>query len=195
MESLPPERPALLVIDMVKDNFVAEKQLPITKHALQIIAPINDLIAEFRRRAWPVVFSTDAFREDDFIFQGKMHPHSLVGTEGAEVIDELDRREEDYWLPKPRFSAFFDTGLASWLRDKEVTVCAVAGISTHFCVLSTALDAVCHGFKAVMLSDCTAAFRRAIHEQTLGLYERNPLHPLLRVETSKELILYLGRGR
>jgi nicotinamidase-related amidase len=37
------------------------------------------------------------------------NPHSLCGTEGAEVIDELNMQAEDLWLPKPRFSAFFNT--------------------------------------------------------------------------------------
>ena len=54
------------------------------------------------------------------------------------------------------------------------------------------MDALCHGFKAVLLSDCTAASRIQLHEQTLGLYQRNPLTPLLSVATSKELERSLG---
>ena len=105
------EKPALLIIDMVKDNFSEGRQLPITPLAKQIIEPINRLINEFRKHSWPVVFSTDAFHPEDFIFKGRMKPHSLAGTPGAEVIEELNRRPEDYWLPKPRFSAFFKTDL------------------------------------------------------------------------------------
>jgi isochorismate hydrolase len=48
-------------------------------------------------------------------------------------------KEEDYWLPKPRFSAFFNTDLETWLHDRKVTLCVVAGIATPFCVLTTAL--------------------------------------------------------
>ncbi len=177
------ETPALLVIDMVKDYFDESHPLPITPLARRIIAPINLLAGRFRRRGWPVVFSTDAFKADDFIFQGRMSPHALAGTPGAEVIDALGRREEDLWLPKPRFSAFFATGLETWLRGRGVTLCAVAGISTHFCVLTTALDAVCHDFKAVILEDATAAFSQEAHEGTLALYRKNPLYPLLRVAT------------
>ena len=58
-----------------------------------------------------------------------MHPHSLSGTEGAEVVDELNMQAEDLWLPKPRFSAFFNTGLEEWLREKGVGLCAVGGIT------------------------------------------------------------------
>jgi nicotinamidase-related amidase len=170
-----------LIIDMVKDNFAAERHLPITPLAREIIAPINRLSGEFRRRNWPVVFSTDAFEEGDFIFTARMSPHSLKGTQGAEVIEELDRTGEDLWLPKPRFSAFFETGLQGWLRQRGVTLCAVAGIATNFCVLTTAMDALCQNFKAVILSDCTTAFTEEIHQQTLALYRKNPLYPLFRV--------------
>lgn len=186
------ERPALLIIDMVKDNFIEEKNLPITPFARMIIPPVNAVSSIFREHGWPVVFSTDSFNKDDFIFKGKMKPHSLSGTEGAEIIEELHRKEEDYWLPKPRFSAFFKTGLDKWLRQREVTLCAVAGIATNFCVLTTVIDAVCHDFKSVLLEDCTAASSEKIHEQTLNTYRFNPLYPLLRFISSSELLKELS---
>ena len=182
------DTPALIIIDMVKDNFDDSRKLPIPPIARKIVAPLNHLSRLFRRRGWPVVYSTDAFQPDDFIFQGRMHPHSLSGTRGAEVIDELDRHEGDLWLPKPRFSAFFRTDLDQWLRDRDVTLCAVGGISTHFCVLTTVMDAICHDFQAVLLEDCSAANSTEIHEQTLKCYLRNALYPLLRVATSAELL-------
>ena len=182
------EKPALLIIDMVKDNFDENRNLPITPLARQIIDPINTLIQTFRHNQWPIVFSTDAFQRQDFIFTERMKPHSLAGTTGAEVIDELDRKPEDLWFPKPRFSAFFNTGLEKYLWDKDVTLCAVAGISTHFCVLTTAMDAICHNFKAVLLDDCSAAYSENVHEQVLSLYRRNPLYPLFKVANSSELV-------
>ena len=66
------ELPALLIIDMVKDNFVEERNLPITPLARGIIDPINRLSSFFRDKGWPVVYSTDAFHEEDFIFTGRM---------------------------------------------------------------------------------------------------------------------------
>ena len=185
------EKPALLVIDMVKDNFEEDKRLPITAFAKKLIEPINALSATFRKQGWPVIFSTDAFHKDDFIFTGRMHPHSLAGTRGAEIVASLIREKEDYWLPKPRFSAFFGTGLEKWLEEREVSLCAVAGIATNFCVLTTVMDALCNNFKAVLLEDCCAAFSMAIHEQTLNLYRKNPLYPLFKVSTSKEMLAEL----
>jgi nicotinamidase-related amidase len=182
------ESPALLIIDMVKDNFKEERNLPITPLALKTIEPLNQFIRFFRSHAWPVIFSTDAFNKNDFIFTGRMPPHSLAGTEGAEVMDALDFQETDTWLPKPRFSAFFKTGLEEMLHDQKVTLCAVAGIATPFCVLTTAMDALCHDFKAVILENCSTAFSDELHRQTLDIYRRNPLYPLFRIMTSTELM-------
>ena len=181
------EFPALLIIDMVKDNFDEKRALPITPYARAAIGPLNNLIGVFRNQQWPIVFSTDAFHNDDFIFRGRMQPHSLAGTEGAEVFEELDMQADDLWLPKPRFSAFFNTDLAHRLRDMGVSLCAVGGLATHFCVLSTVLDAICHDFKAVLLEDCSAAFSEQVHQQTLDHYPRHPLYPLLRVAKSTDL--------
>jgi len=185
------DKPALLIIDMVKDNFVPEHRLPITSLAEKIIDPINRLSAVFRTNNWPVVFSTDAFHPDDFIFSGRMQAHSLAGTSGAEVVATLDRTNDDYWLPKPRFSAFFQTGLETWLQERDVTLCAVTGIATNFCVLTTVMDALCHDFKAVLIEDCTTAFSDALHHQTLDIYRRNPLYPLFRIMKSDEFIAEL----
>ena len=186
------DNPALLIIDMVKDYLDPRRNLKITPFARAIVDPIKRLAAAFRESGWPVIFSTDAYKEDDFIFMGKMKPESLTGTEGAEVIDELEKQESDLWLPKPRFSAFFHTGLEKYLRERKVTLCAVAGVATPFCVLTTAIDAICYDFKSVIMADCSAALSERIHNDTLDLYRQTVLYPLLKVNTSLELLSDLG---
>ena len=74
------------------------------------------------------------------------------------------------------------------LHDRGITLCAVAGIATPFCVLTTAMDALCHDFKTVILENCSTAYSDDQHQQTLDIYRRNPLYPLFRIMTSKELM-------
>jgi len=183
--------PAILVIDMVKDYFQSQRELAITPFARAIIGPIRELTRIFRNNGWPVIFATDAFKENDFIFTGRMKPESLEGTEGAEVIDELDRRPEDLWVPKPRFSAFFQTGLELYLRERNVALCAVTGIATPVCVLTTALDAICYDFRCVIVSDCTAAASMEAHNDILRVYRKTALFPLLKVCSASELLAEL----
>lgn len=49
------------------------------------------------------------------------------------------------------------TGLAGYLRDIGVTRCVLVGLAYDFCVGWSALDAVEHGFGAVVLRDLTRA--------------------------------------
>lgn len=91
-------------------------------------------------------------------------------------------------MPKPSMSAFFKTGLEEWLRDRHVTLCAVCGIATNFCVLTSAFDALANDFRAVLVEDCSAAASEKIHTATCEVYRKNPLQPLLRVMTSEEII-------
>ncbi len=184
--------PALLVIDMVKDYFDPRRKLRITPHAQAIVNPIKELARAFRGNGWPVVFATDAYKQDDFIFTGGIEPESIAGTEGAHVIDELERHPGDLWLPKPRFSAFFQTGLEKYLRERAVDLCAVAGLATPFCVLATALDAICYNFKVVIVSDCSAAVSEKVHHDTLSVYRKSAMYPILKVNSAAELLSQLG---
>ena len=170
---------ALLIIDMVQDYF--DHDYPITPMAEAIIGPVNDFTSVARQKGQPVVFATDSFLEGDFLFKGKMNPHSIRGTVGAEIVDLLNVEPTDMWLPKRRFSGFFKTDLDQTLRLWDVGQVAVCGIATHFCVLTTALDALALDFRAIIVEDCCAAHSKEAHDGCLDLYRHNPLDPLLRV--------------
>lgn len=180
--------PAIIIIDMVKDNFREEDHLPITREAQSIIPRINHLLQEGRRLGLPIVFACDSFLPDDFIFKGKLKPNSIRGTEGAEVTDLLEVQGRDVILPKRRFSAFFKTDLDQTLRTWHCDTVAVAGITTNVCVLMTAMDALCHDFSAILLEDCCAAHKREVHETTLDNYRKSALFPLFRIINSEEFL-------
>ncbi|RLB63533.1 MAG: cysteine hydrolase [Deltaproteobacteria bacterium] len=179
---------AIIVVDMLEDPLGDEHAYPIAPHGRAIIPTINQITVEARARRWPVIFACDSFLPDDFIFGGKMTPHSLRGTPGAQPVAELTREPADELLPKRRFSAFFKTDLDQTLRAKQVDTVVVCGIATHFCVITTALDALCHDFRVILVEDATAAYSPEIHERTLALYRRNPLYPLLRVMTAAQML-------
>lgn len=174
-------KPAVVVVDMLKDVFEGERRFPVTPFAKAIIPGINHLTEFARSRSIPVVFAMDSFLSGDFIFQGRMKEGSIRGTEGAEVTDELGQSDTDIYLPKRRFSAFFKTDLDQTLRLYGVDTVVVTGIATHWCVLSTALDALANDFRAYIIEDCCASFSREMHETTLNIYRKNPLYPLFKI--------------
>jgi len=181
-------RPAIIVVDMVKDSFSEEHHLPITKEAKPIIPRINHLLRRGRELGIPIVFACDSFLPDDFIFKGKMKPHSLRGTDGSKVTDEIKVADGDIILPKRRFSAFFKTDLDQTLRTWDIDTVVVGGITTNVCVLMTAMDALSHDFSVILLEDCCAAHKREVHTSTLENYRKFALHPLFRIMTSHEFL-------
>jgi nicotinamidase/pyrazinamidase len=184
-------KPALIIVDMLKDSFDRHPETGLVQAARAFLPRLNEWLGWFHEQKLPVIFACDSFYPDDFIFRGRMEPHSLRGTRGAGVIDELHRSAADIVLEKRRFSAFFKTDLDQTLRTLGADTVITAGIATHVCVLSTALDALSNDFSAIILEDCCAAHREEYHGPVLDAFRKTPLFPLLRVcdsETCRQLL-------
>ena len=62
-------KPAIIVVDMLKDSFNDAHSAPVA-HTAREIAPRVNILTEFARsRSLPVIFSMDSFLRGDFIFQ------------------------------------------------------------------------------------------------------------------------------
>lgn len=181
-------RPAIIVVDMLRDTFKKGSQLPITQEARQILSHLKKLLEESRKKGFPIIFACDSFLKNDFIFKGRMKIHSLRGTKGAEVADELKPEPTDIILPKRRFSAFFKTDLDQTLRTLGADTIVVTGITTEVCVLMTAMDGLCHDFYVIILEDCSASRSREFHQGCLNLYRDFAIFPLLRIMTLDEFL-------
>jgi nicotinamidase-related amidase len=186
---------AIIVVDMLKDNIREGNDSRAVIQAQSIIPNINRLTEMARRHGFPVIFANDSFLPGDFLFQSRMKEHALRGTKGAQVVDELYQAGDDICLPKRRFSAFFKTDLDQTLRLYGVGGVAIAGINSHWCVLSTAFDALSHDFCAYIISDCCASFHADIHEKTMNLYRKSILHPLFQIIALKEFAKTLPTGQ
>ena len=181
-------KPAIIVVDMVKDNLKEGSRHPITLEARAILPNLQRLLEASRKRGFPVIFACDSFLKEDFIFKGRMKIHSLRGTKGSEVVDDLKPEATDIVLPKRRFSAFFKTDLDQTLRMLGIDTIIVTGITVEVCVLMTAMDGLCHDFSVILLEDCTASKNEEMHRSCLNLYRDFALYPLLRVMTLEEFL-------
>jgi len=181
-------KPAIIVVDMLKDTFREGSRLPITLEGRKIIPDLQRLLKESREKGFPIIFACDSFLEGDFIFRGKMKVHSLRGTKGAEVLDDLNPKPTDIILPKRRFSAFFKTDLDQTLRTLGVDTIIVTGVTTEVCVLMTVMDGLSHDFSAILLEDCSASRKKEFHQGCLNLYRDFALYPLLRIMNLEEFL-------
>ncbi len=185
-------KPAVIIVDMLEGNY--DRQRTGEKEQEKIVPLVRDFLHRSRELSIPVIFACDSFLKDDFIFRGRMKPHALRGTEGTRPLRDLEPQETDIVLDKRRFSAFFKTDLDQTLRTLGVDTVAVGGINTHFCVLATAFDAVCHDFHTIMLEDLSAAHKREIHENFMDAYRNSAIYPIFRVMTSEEFLRAYKEG-
>ncbi len=188
-------KPAVIIVDMVKDNVDLDSPYALGEEGRKIIPNLQHLAAFAREKKFPVVFANDSYLETDFIFKGRMKPHAIQGTPGAEVIEELKPQDSDIVLPKRRFSAFFRTDLDFTLRGLGVDTIAVGGITTEICVNMTVFDGLTNGFRAIFLSDCCASYTPEQRDRVLSLYRNRPIKPLLRVMTLAEFISSCGEEK
>jgi len=135
------------------------------------VPPQRRLIDAGRQAGCPIVFVVDTHRANvrqdrEFL---KRAPHCLEGSWGARVIDELEPRDDDVYLVKRRYSAFFGTDLDLTLKDLGIDAVVVAGVVTNICVRSTVHDAFFLGYTVVVPEDCVAA--TGPREQASSLYD------------------------
>jgi maleamate amidohydrolase len=64
-------------------------------------------------------------------------------------------------------SAFFESGLAGILLARGVDTLVIAGCTTSGCVRASALDAMCHGFRPIVVADCVGDRALGPHEASL----------------------------
>lgn len=159
---------ALVVIDMLNDFIAGTIANP---RAKRIVPAIRDLIDKARTDPdWVVVYANDAHLPHDFELK-VWGEHAMAGTDGAAVLAELQPAASDFVIPKRTYSAFYDTGLDSLLRQFEVDTVILTGQHTNMCVRHTAADAFFRGYRVVVPRDAVEALTDDDHQSGLAYLE------------------------
>jgi ureidoacrylate peracid hydrolase len=77
------------------------------------------------------------------------------GTWDYALVDALTPQPGDIVIPKPRYSAFFNTQLDSILRARGIRTLVFTGIATNVCVESTLRDGFFLEYFGIVLEDAT----------------------------------------
>lgn len=126
---------ALLVVD-VQDAVVADAH-----ERDAVVANIATLVARARAAGTPVVWVQH--QADDL----------PAGSDGWQVVPELDPREDEPHVPKEHGDAFEATDLEDVLARLGVGRLVVAGAETDACVRSTLHGAFTRGYDATLVAD------------------------------------------
>jgi nicotinamidase-related amidase len=147
---------ALLLIDVINDmDFDGAEAL------VRQAVPMAHQIAALKRRARaakiPAVYINDNFGRWQSDFR-KLVDHVLHdGVPGAEVARILTPDEDDYFVLKPKHSAFFETTLDTLLAYLGAKTLILTGVAGNICILFSANDAYMRDYMLVVPSDCVAS--------------------------------------
>ena len=191
--SLPPEKTALLVIDMQNDFCHPDgfngSMLGLEMSGVRAIIPaIQTLVKWARQMGIKIIFTRESHCPDlsdvspskktryanagsPIGQQGKMGRFLVRGEPGAAIISELQLLPEDSLLDKPAHSCFTGTALDRQLRADKITHLLIAGVTTQCCVLGTYRQASDLGYYCLLLDDCCAAFDPKDHDATVHILQ------------------------
>lgn len=162
---------ALLVIDMLRDFINPDGALYCGDSSRAMIPFVRRQIEEFHRSGEPVIFLCDAHKPDDLEF--RLFPrHSVKGSEGARIIDELPVGPLDAIVEKTRYSAFYGTDLDKILRQQHPDEVHVIGVCTSICVMDTVGDLRNRDYPVVVYRQGVADFDPEAHTFALKRMEK-----------------------
>lgn len=137
---------------------------------------INEISNLARSKGLPVVWTHVAYMDnaaDAGVWGTRTDtPDSLqnikYGSERHEFDDRLTIDESvDAVYTKRMPSAFFETPLASFLTWHRVDTVVITGGSTSGCIRATAVDALSHGYRAIVPIECVADKHESYHYANL----------------------------
>jgi maleamate amidohydrolase len=132
----------------------------------------QSLLALARARKWPVAHSRIVYADDGVdsnIFSVKA-PSLLRLTEhhpSSAIVERLAPLPSEFVVRKTAPSSFFGTVLAPWLAAAGVRTLLIGGCTTSGCVRASVVDAMCHGFRPVVIEDCVGDRAEEPHRASL----------------------------
>lgn len=160
---------ATLVIDLQVDFFSWHPRL--MQNRSRLSSHVNALAAIARRRQSPLFWIKQIFAADlhdaPLAVRESGQRITVEGTDGAQLLPELAVNESDFIIVKKRYSAFFGTELDALLRRMACEQVVIAGINTHACVRTTAIDAYQRDYKVLLARDCIESYDEVHHDASM----------------------------
>lgn len=162
---------ALLLIDVINPiDFEGGERL--LRHALPMARALAALKRKTKAARVPVIYANDNFGRWRSDFPKTVEHCLQPGVRGKPVVEQLLPEDDDYFILKPKHSAFFQTNLAILLKYLGVNTLVLTGMAGDICVLFSANDAYMQDFRVIVPPDCTASEEAERNRYVLTLMQR-----------------------
>lgn len=162
---------ALLITDMVNHlEFKGGEAL--LKHALPVAKRIAKLKQRARQVGMPAIYVNDNFGQWRSDFRQVVDHCLEKDVRGRPLATLLKPGKADYFVLKPKNSAFFAITLNVLLDCLGVKTLILTGIAGDSCVLFTANDAYLRDYRLIIPSDCIASIDSRENSRVLEHFKR-----------------------
>ncbi|WP_100332707.1 isochorismatase family cysteine hydrolase [Bacillus xiapuensis] len=147
-------RYALLMIDFINDFNFPKGDL-LARHTAAICPSLIKLKSFCRRKGIPIIYVNDHYG----IWKADLEEiiEYTQNERSAYIIQQLKPAQEDYFLIKPKHSAFYGTGLHTLLNELGADTLIITGIAGNICVFFTANDAYMREYQLYIPEDGIAS--------------------------------------
>ncbi len=164
------ERPALIIVDFARAYL--EQKSPLYAGVEKVLETARELLAAARAAHIPIVHTRVEYApggRDGGLFYQKVAALRCFerGSPLGEFAEGLEPIGGEVVVTKQYASAFFGTSLASTLTSQGIDTLLIAGLTTSGCVRATAVDAIQHGFRPIVVSDAVGDRDMRPHEANL----------------------------
>ncbi|EMF8145504.1 N-carbamoylsarcosine amidohydrolase [Serratia marcescens] len=165
-------RPALLAIDFMQ-AYTTEGAPLFAPGVVSAVEESRELLACARRTGIPVIHTHIRYHAGHFADGGlwvKKAPvmkDMVAGNPLAAFCPPVAPLADEVVLCKQYASAFFGTALAPLLVAQGIDTLLMIGCSTSGCIRASAVDAVQHGFRAMVVRECVGDRHPGPHEANL----------------------------
>jgi nicotinamidase-related amidase len=162
--------PAVVVVDFIVG--FTDLESPLASELGPELESTLTLLGAARSRAVPIYFTSTVYQPDladAGLFARKVPSLHILTRDSRwiEVDPRLGRQPSEPVIEKRYASAFFGTHLASMLTAGGIDTLIVTGCTTSGCVRATVVDALQHGFRAIVPRQCVGDRAAGQHEANL----------------------------
>ena len=108
-----------------------------------------------------------SFANESQVKQGLIQSIATQPSPMVQIDPRLVLSADDVVFRKTHASCFFGTPLDGWLRSAKADSVVICGFSTSGCVRATAVDALQHEYRVVVVEDCVGDRDRDAHVANL----------------------------
>src|SRR3977135_3527957 len=160
-----------------------ERVLP----AIVAIAELNPPRTVFTRFVTPLHAEDRPGRWQRYFPKWECATRPRLSSSQLEIVSPLSRLiPPASVIDKPAYSAFAESILAVFLRDKSVDTLIITGSETDVCVLATVLDAVDLGYRTIVVEDALCSSFDEGHDALMTLY-RNRFSEQIELMTQEHI--------